>query len=280
MAVKWREGKGGSEGMGGDGAGKTELEKEEPGIIESEEWMRVEEELLKMERGLSELQGFDGWMIGTCCASLKMEPAAKQDTKCGDARQYTARIIKRGSTSLIIRVEHWNAAEPGDNFLKVLLVNPGLKEQKCLRRQDELKKLKEPKESEESIRHSGSRIRFSTSQTERFLEAAADQNSIHRGPSAIVPGLLMMNRSAVYSLKPDEGRAEEKSCRITLEARFLAPLKVGETAALNSEYGKTGDILLTLSTRHGTAMNLVVKKTWEGGSGSGGSQKESRLVKD
>ena len=228
--------------------------------MEEKNLFPVEAELLKIERALSDLRGFDGWMIGKCRASLHLllekGRGREQSLRSG---HYAAEIIKRGSASAVIRVEESKDGllppqEPGSqmNFLQVLLVNPrvrnGARSIGVARSERQIERQKENQRREEAEGRFSEPVCFSAVQTENFLELSADRNPIHRGKGAIVPGFLILNRIAAYCLKAHRGNAGWGSCRLDIEAKFLSPLPVGETAALESVCEKEGSVCCRLDT--------------------------------
>lgn len=249
----------------------------------------LEAELLKMERSLSKLQGFDGWMIGKCHAFFALEPIEnRKDKNCHNER-YVARIAKCGSSASIARVEKQGDIPPlsqtqeyKGNFLQVLLVKPDVRKVKDPERRDDIQNSKNLQGDfvvEETSWHNLWPIHFSADQLEYFLKESADQNPIHRGPDAIVPGFLMMNWIATSGLlrenesekkdeKKDERRDEKnkieiKYGHITLEAKFFFPLRVLEEAKLEYRTERDGENHFLLCTAHGVAMELRMTRSRE-----------------
>ncbi len=161
-----------------------------------------QERLMHLERELSGLEGYEGWMIGKCRFSFG--DGAEQEAVPGaaDAGKQSGKLRVLRAGSRLAEVEILSADEK--DRLTVTLVNavPG---------------------SSAGLRRAETAECFTATraETDAYLEAAGDNNPIHQGAHAVVPGFLMVNR-----LAQDCGDCRE------IAVRFYHPLYLGEAARL------------------------------------------------
>jgi hypothetical protein len=176
--------------------------------------------LILMERALSVLEGYEGWVIGICDLTYSGISGGKSTA------DYRTEIVKRGSSLAMATVSGEN------DFLKIMLLKPSPKTGGESRKK-------------ESSRHTGMHLSFSENQVETYLNEVSDYNPIHKGSGAIVPGLLMMNRIL-------EQMIPATAYPFHAEARFYMPLPVGAEAWLSVSHEGEGRINADLWSADGT----------------------------
>lgn len=183
----------------------------------------ITQALMEMERALSALDGFDGWMIGTCRARLRLCRIRKTcEDGDGGAGRYAAKLQRRGDSFAMFRVEREG---DGGNSLQVLLVKPVSDIREEIRQAGS--DLPE-KESEMTVRFSGQQI-------DNFVKAVSDDNPIHRGQNAVVPGFLMMNELAAGILCGGDDRTDWDVIDADLDVKFRSPLRAEEMAHMEKQ---------------------------------------------
>ncbi len=173
----------------------------------------LKEKLLAFESTLSTLDGYDGWMIGTCVICFEwLTDMNIRD--CDSENNIALQIVKKGRSAVRVRMD------ADEEWMEVLLVKP---------RQDVLiyEKNEESLSSNTFIRHDKDTMSFTVSQMEEYLKKVSDTNPIHQGNGAVLPGFLVMNE-CLANLNENNFL---KECK-TLEVRFLSPLRPDEKVYL------------------------------------------------
>jgi hypothetical protein len=181
--------------------------------------------LILMERALSVLEGYDGWVIGKCDLTYSGTSGGKMPA------EYRTETVKRGSSLAMATVSGEN------DFLKILLVKPSPKNGGKSRKTGSRKAAEVP-------------LFFSENQVETYLNEVSDYNPIHKGQKAIVPGLLMMNRILEQIIPAPVSPFHA-------ETRFLAPFPVGGEARLSVLQEEGGKINASLWALDGTEVLKV-----------------------
>lgn len=162
-----------------------------------------EKRMLILERALSSLSGYDGWMLGSVAFFFDQKDRNVDMAECQ------------------LQVMHKR-----ERFVKVEIV--------CLETKDRLLVLLIDSEREMKNRNkvqdftsvctedTKEKFMVTRKETDRYLGLSGDKNPIHTGNLAIVPGFLMVNRLA----------AQQKDAYAAIEARFYHPLYIGEFARL------------------------------------------------
>ncbi len=171
--------------------------------------------LTNMESALSEFQGFQGWVIGKC--SVWIRKTREEREKLSHAI-----LLKRNDMLAVFQVYGNN--RQFDGMLQVTLIKPYLKKSVEERRKDKRGKTL-------------GNLVFSAEQINRFLDSVSDNNPVHRGDGAIVPGFMIMNDIMV---RTGEEVMKKIGKNFVMEARFLVPMKVGEEAELWKEDIESG----------------------------------------
>lgn len=172
--------------------------------------------LLDLERALTGVPCFEGWVIGKCSFKLSEETP--------DGPRFGKNCVILKSSSMIVELlanvfygREWDR-------LRVILMNPeGAGGQKA-------RAAGNTETEDRDRRREGSCLLIGQEETDEFLRETCDRNPIHSGPGAIVPGLLMANR-----ILSDEGMPQAP---FEAEFRFLSPLAVGREAFLQVNEGK------------------------------------------
>lgn len=155
--------------------------------------------LISAEKALAAEKGYDGWMIGRCRLSV---PA-----KLSVVPVFHISVLKQRKTFAVLQAGSENGA-----FLEMTMLLPSgtpAKEAPCAAL---------PSPGKDSVQFS-----LSSSEMEEFLKAVGDDNPLHSGENAILPGFLIFNRLlSDFSLPSGEGEV------ISSECRFLSPLHPGE----------------------------------------------------
>lgn len=184
---------------------------------------------MEMEQALSALDGFDGWMIGTCRARLNLcGPGKAHGDETGRTGRYIAKLQRQSSSVAVIQVNH---EEDGGSSLQVLLINPSCstKEKTGPSRPDQ------STEPDQSIKQPKKTVCFSGQQIDTFVKAVSDDNPIHRGQHAVVPGFLMMNELAACLLCGGDDRPDWDFVNADLDVKFRSPLRAGEMAGVEQQ---------------------------------------------
>ena len=140
--------------------------------------MEYTKRLLVLEGLLSTLPDCQGWMIAKCRISL-----GNRKMKTSD--QFPLQILKKDGRLAKIHICSFAGEEK--DLLDVTLINPGQK------------------------------MALGSRETDRYLREVKDQNPIHQGEGAIVPGFLMANK-ILKQLSPQ--------IPFQAEFRFLTPLQI------------------------------------------------------
>lgn len=203
--------------------------------------------LLRFERALSTLEGYEGWMIGTTTLHLDWRFKQGEDEFCHT--KLTPEIIKKGRSAIRVRIAAEEEKKRENEWMEVLLVKP---------RQGVLTSEKEEIALMKAITELSSEddetLTFDRSHMEEYLREAADTNPIHQGEAAVLPGFLVMNECLFRLWK--RGWIKEQT---VLEVRFLAPLHPDEEVCLlDSE--REGRNVMHLKTRQGEKEILSIEE--------------------
>ncbi len=201
--------------------------------------------LLGLEKTLSGLSGYEGWMIAKCRFCLKEQKEDRAEEllhfEQPDDQGYTYKMQVQGRDARLVKVRITGQSRRAEERLEVTLIDPG-----------SLSREKQPDRTPvlaEDTR-SSTPLTVTEKEIQSYLQAVNDTNPIHRGKDAIVPGFLMVNRlfEMFQDWIPDQ---------LQMDVRFLTPLQVGEEAvfSMSSEENKK-IILLKTSTR--TILKAVV----------------------
>ncbi len=204
--------------------------------------------LLRFERALSTLEGYEGWMIGTTTLHLDWQPKQGEDEFCHT--KLVPEIIKKGRSAIRVRIAAAEEEKKRENeWMEVLLVKP--RQGALISEKEEIPLIKATAErsSEED-----EALTFERSQMEEYLREAADTNPIHQGEAAVLPGFLVMNECLLRLWK--RGCIKEK---MVLEVRFLAPLHPEEEVCLSDSW-QEGRKMVHLKTKQGEKEILSVSK--------------------
>lgn len=170
--------------------------------------------LTNMESALSEFQGFQGWVIGKCSVWIRNTKEEKEKNKEKFSR---AILLKRNSMLAAFQIYGSNRQLEG--MLRVTLIKPFLTMAVKERWRDKRGKIL-------------GKLVFSAEQTSQFLDSVSDNNPIHEGDGATVPGFMIMNDIVEQTR---EEILKKMGKNFVTEARFLFPMKVGEVAELYKE---------------------------------------------
>lgn len=170
--------------------------------------------LTKLERALSEFQGFEGWLIGKCNVRIANQLEVKGKNK---EEFFKASLLKRNNMLAVFQVygNHGNL----EGKLALTLIKTDL-----------------TNSSRRGL--NGKRgemygtLVFSSEQVSRFLDSVSDSNPIHKGDDAIVPGFMIMNQVVEQAGEELHKKTGEN---FKTEVRFLSPMKTGQPAELWKE---------------------------------------------
>lgn len=157
--------------------------------------MEYTKRLLVLEGLLSTLPDCQGWMIAKCRFSL-----GNRKMKTSD--QFPLQILKKDGRLAKIHICSFAGEEK--DLLDVTLINPGQRMTLGSRENMETEKEDYP-------------FKVTREETDRYLREVKDQNPIHQGEGAIVPGFLMANKILKQLSPPIPFQAE---------FRFLTPLQI------------------------------------------------------
>lgn len=195
--------------------------------------------LLGLEKTLSKLSGYEGWMIAKCRFCLKKQ---REDSSSGrllhfeqpDNEEYAYKMQVQKSDARLVKVLITGRSRREEDSLEVTLIDPG-----SLSRGKQPARTFVPTENTQS----STTLTVTEKEIQLYLQAVNDTNPIHQGKDAIVPGFLMVNRmfEMFQDRLPDQ---------LQMDVRFLMPLQTGEEAvfSMSSEENKKS-ILLKTSTR-------------------------------
>ena len=194
-----------------------------------------QERLMILEKVLSELPGYLGWMIGSCRFSFGKEAGGNTPGQM----QYSCDLAE---------VEIRNLTT--EDQLRVMLVNAAsgteTDRETTGKQHRDIRLPSSQKESEAFL--------VTREAIDTYLKESRDGNLIHRGEAAVVPGFLMVNR-----ILEGYGGCDAAS------VRFYLPLRCGETARLVEQ--KTGEHSRTveLFTDRGRILQMKLQEKNEGG---------------
>lgn len=193
--------------------------------------MELEEQLILLERTLSTISGYKGWVIGKCSFFLSKESRPEEtDLTCN------VRIIREND-----RLADIGILQGKTERLRVTLMKPAEKSAgvtKTAERSSDRKAaaLEEKTGETDRKRNIPGKFLVTREETDRYLAVSGDKNPIHDGENAIVPGFLMVNRIAGILEDPER-----------LQVRFFTPLFIGESAELvireKNGNGQTAEVL-------------------------------------
>lgn len=205
--------------------------------------------LIQMEKKLSVFQGYEGWMIGKVSVSIRKLKKNKEKTP----PVFEEKLIKKSSKLAILHVFALDGQFEGE--LKVTLTAPYLSG-------------RSQEKAEIIMEQHGSILKITQEEVSAFTELVKDHNPIHRGNSAIVPGLLIMNAL----LSNIDGN-------IKADVRFLHPLKTGEAAVLETISESSGMVTILGNFNHVPLFSAhICKEKMEEKHESPGNQKQQEAV--
>ncbi|MFR2319055.1 MAG: hypothetical protein ACLS7U_06430 [Enterocloster sp.] len=201
--------------------------------------------LLGLEKTLSGLAGYEGWMIAKC----RFRFDKKKRNHAGETVDfnqledesfaYQMQVLKSDARLAQVCITGENRGN--EDSLDVTLIDPGF--------------LSGEKRSEKTLVltqsiHPSPFFTVTEKEIQSYLQAVNDTNPIHQGKSAIVPGFLMVNKMFEMFQIFTIGSFQ-------VDVRFLTPLQVGEETEVTV---KTEDskktILFKISER--TILKAVV----------------------
>ena len=201
--------------------------------------------LLGLEKTLSGLAGYEGWMIAKCrfCFDEKKGNHAGGtvdfDQPEDKSPVYQMQVLK--SDARLAQVCITEESRGKEDSLNVTLIDPGcFSGEKGSERTNVLIKTSQ----------SASSLKVTEKEIQSYLQAVNDTNPIHQGERAIVPGFLMVN-------KMFEMFQIFTTCPIQVDVRFLTPLQVGEEAEFTAKTEESKKIIL-LKTPGRTILKAVV----------------------
>ncbi len=204
--------------------------------------------LLGLEKTLSGLAGYEGWMIAKCrfCFDEKKgnHTGGTEDSDQPEDKSpvYQMRVLK--SDARLAQVYITGESEGYEDGLNVTLIDPG-----CFSGE------KGPERTSVHTRLSQSAPSLTVTEKEiqSYLQAVNDTNPIHQGERAIVPGFLMVNKMfemfQIFTTSP-----------IKVDVRFLTPLQVGEEIQFIAKTEDSKKTIL-LKTSERTILKAVVTET-------------------
>jgi len=167
--------------------------------------------LTKLERSLSEFQGFGGWMIGKCNLNIMNQLEIKEKNK---EDFFKASLLKTNNMLAVFQVYGNQGRLEGR--IELTLVKPVLT--KSIR-----------KRSKDKIGKRYGTLVFSLKQVSLFLDSVSDTNPIHTGDDPIVPGFMIINQVVEQAGKIMLKKAGDS---FKAEVRFLSPMKTGQQSEL------------------------------------------------
>ena len=176
-----------------------------------------QERLMNLERELSGLAGYEGWMIGKCRFFFGAETGQAAVPGEADAREKSAKFRVLRSGSRLAEVEILRPA--ANDRLLVTLIDPVRETEANVRHGRMAESPPDIKEKQEN--EPGRWFVAERADVDAYLEASGDNNPIHQDAHAVVPGFFMVNRIA-----RDCGDCRE------IAVRFYHPLYIGEAARL------------------------------------------------
>nr|WP_314464160.1 hypothetical protein [uncultured Clostridium sp.] len=171
----------------------------------------IEMLLTKLERALSDFQGFDGWMIGKCNLNITNQLAIKEKNK---EEFFKAGLLKRNNMLAVFQVYGNQGRLEGR--IELTLVKPYL-----------TNSIKKGSKDKTGKRY-GTLV-FSPEQVSRFLDSVSDTNPIHTGDDPIVPGFMIINQVVGHA---DEIMHKKTWDSFKTEVKFLSPMRIGQPAEL------------------------------------------------
>lgn len=163
----------------------------------------------KLEKKLSEFEGFEGWVIGKVLFQIEQH---------GEFCETGKKLLRQNSKMAVMEVYEKNQDYCGK--MNVTLFYPDKKEA------SDQPFVEEREESFEKAQM----FCFSQKKVDHYLEITGDSNPIHKGENAIVPGFLMINQMMERCLASDM-----KS--INGNVRFYKPVFVERELFAEQEQG-------------------------------------------
>lgn len=202
--------------------------------------------LLGLEKTLSGLAGYEGWMIAKCRFRFD-EKKRNHAGETVDFNQledesfaYQMQVLKSDARLVQVCITEESRGKEEDS-LNVTLIDPG-----CFSGEKGSERIGVQSRS----CHSASSLTVTENEIQSYLQAVNDTNPIHQGKSAIVPGFLMVNKMFEMFQIFTTGSFQ-------VDVRFLTPLQVREETEVTV---KTEDskktILFKISER--TILKAVV----------------------
>lgn len=204
--------------------------------------------LQELEKTLSGLAGYEGWMIAKCrfCFDEKKGNhtggTVNFDQPEDKSPVYQMQVLK--SDARLAQVCITKESREKEESLNVTLIDPGcFSGEKGLERTNVLTKTSQSAPS----------LTVTEKEIQAYLQAVNDTNPIHQGERAIVPGFLMVN-------KMFEMFQIFAACPIQVDVRFLTPLQEGEEIQFTAKTEDSKKTIL-LKTSERTILKAVVTET-------------------
>lgn len=145
-----------------------------------------QERLMNLERELSGLAGYEGWMIGKCRFFFGAETEQAQCRGEADAREKSAKFRVLRSGSRLAEVEILRPA--ANDRLLVTLIDPVRETEANVQHGRMAESPPDIKEKQEN--EPGRWFVAERADVDAYLEASGDNNPIHQDAHAVVPGFL------------------------------------------------------------------------------------------
>lgn len=225
-----------------------------------------QERLMVLEKALSGLPGYRGWMIGKCHFSFGREG---KPVEAPEHLQQGCHLDVLRSDQRLVEVEVANPAT-GDQ-LRVMLAGAALKGKNGTDRaapeaagSQRLDKGLDPGQAiaerqQQAVKaklhqETGGVLLVTLEEIRAYLHASGDSNPIHRGEAAVVPGFLMVNRIL-------EGYGDCSGASV----RFYLPLQCKEPAKLVEQKIGEHSRTVELFTDRGRILQMKLQEKDEGG---------------
>ncbi len=180
-----------------------------------------QERLMNLERELSGLAGYEGWMIGKCRFFFGAETEQVAVPGEADAREKSAKFRVLRSGSRLAEVEILRPA--ANDRLLVTLIDPVRETEANVQHGRMAESPPDIKEKQEN--EPGRWFVAERADVDAYLEASGDNNPIHQDAHAVVPGFFMVNRIAL-------GTAETA---VRLQCGFIIPCIWGSCKAYSGQ---------------------------------------------